>query len=58
MLRKNSPPRVSEQVSSPQIADLRLAATQLTGAKRRACQAERTVQYCGGNARQAERVCG
>lgn len=58
MVRKNSPARVSEQVSSQQIADLRLAATQMTGAKRRAFQAEMTGQYCGGNGRQAERVCG
>jgi len=58
MFRKNSPSRLSEQVSSQQIADLRLAATQMTGAKRRAFQAEMTLQYCGGNARQAERVFG
>jgi hypothetical protein len=35
-----------------------LAAAQLTGAKRRAFQAEMTEQYCGGNARQAERMFG
>ena len=37
-----------------QIADLRLAAAKMTGATRRAFQAEMTVQYCDGNARQAE----
>jgi transposase len=41
-----------------QIADLRLAAAKMTGATRRAFQAEMTVKYCGGNARQAERVFG
>jgi hypothetical protein len=35
-----------------------LAAAQMTGAKRRAFQAEMTEQYCGGNARQAERLFG
>lgn len=30
----------------------------MTGAKRRAFQAEMTEQYCGGNARQAERLFG
>jgi hypothetical protein len=37
---------------------LRLAATQMTGAKRRAFQAEMTEQYCVGNSRQAERLFG
>jgi hypothetical protein len=41
-----------------QIADLRLAAAKMTGATRRAFQAEMTVKYCGGNARQAESVFG
>jgi Rhodopirellula transposase DDE domain len=41
-----------------QIADLRLAASKMSGAKRRAFQAEMTMKYCGGNARQAERVFG
>ena len=50
--------RVSQPVSTQQIADLRLAATQMTGAKRRAFQAEMTEQYCVGNSRQAERLFG
>jgi hypothetical protein len=50
--------RVSQPVSTQQIADLRLAATQMTGAKRRAFQAEMTEQYCAGNSRQAERLFG
>ena len=41
-----------------QIADLRLAAAKMTGATRRAFQAEMTVKYCDGNARQAESVFG
>ncbi len=58
MFRQSSPRRFSQQASPQQIADLRLAAAQMTGAKRRAFQAEMTVQYCAGNARQAERVFG
>jgi len=50
--------RVSSPVSPQQIADLRLAATQMTGAKRRAFQAEMTEQYCASNPRQAERRFG
>jgi len=41
-------------LSESQIEDLRLAATHLTGAKRRAFQAEMTLKYCKGSARQAE----
>jgi hypothetical protein len=40
---KNQP-----SLSPSQIADLRLAASKLTGPKRRACEAEMTVKYCGG----------
>lgn len=32
-----------------QIADVRLAASQMTGPKRRAFQAEMALKYCGGN---------
>lgn len=42
------------QLSESQIADLRLAASQLTGVKRRRFQADMTLKYCHGNARQAE----
>jgi hypothetical protein len=41
-----------------QIADLRLAASKMTGAKRRAFQAAMTLKYCAGNARRAEEVFG
>ncbi|MDJ0536931.1 MAG: hypothetical protein QNJ70_31345 [Xenococcaceae cyanobacterium MO_207.B15] len=41
-----------------QVEDLRLAASKMTGAKRRAFQAEMTLKYCEGNARKAERLFG
>ena len=41
-----------------QVEDLRLAASKMTGASRRAFQAEMTVKYCEGSARKAERLCG
>src|SRR5215475_15935594 len=37
-----------------QIADLRLAASKMTGSQRRAFEAEMTVKYCGGNPLLAE----
>jgi len=50
MFRQGDPRRLP--LPSPQqIADLRLAAAQMTGAKRRAFQAEMTVHYCAGSAR-------
>lgn len=58
MFKQSSPQRVAQPVSRQQVADLRLAAAQMTGAKRRAFQAEMTEQYCAGNARQAERLFG
>src|SRR2546427_3407795 len=45
-------------LSPSQIADLRLAASQLTGPKRRAFEAEMTLKYCGGNFLMAEAVFG
>jgi Rhodopirellula transposase DDE domain len=50
--------RVEQQISPQQVADLRLAAAQMSGVKRRAFQAEMAEQYCAGNPRQAERVFG
>jgi hypothetical protein len=58
VFRQRGSGRVAQQISPHQIADLRLAATQMSGAKRRAFQAEMTEQYCAGKARQAERRCG
>jgi Rhodopirellula transposase DDE domain len=45
-------------LSSSQIADLRLAASTMTGPTRRAFEAEMTLQYCGGNPLMAEVVFG
>src|SRR2546427_13189726 len=36
-------------LSPSQIADLRLAASKMTGPQRRAFEAEMTLKYCGGN---------
>jgi Rhodopirellula transposase DDE domain len=45
-------------LSAHQIEDLRLAAAQMTGAARRAFQAEMTLKYCHGSARFAETLLG
>ena len=58
MFRKDFSRQVAQQISAQQIADLRLAAAQMSGAKRRAFQAEMAEQYCAGNPRQAERLFG
>jgi hypothetical protein len=57
MFRQGTPQRLPPP-SPQQSADLRLAAAQMTGAKRRAFQAEMTVKYCASTARQAERMFG
>ena len=45
-------------LSPSQIADLRLAASQMRGPTRRAFEAEMAVQYCGGNPLLAETLFG
>src|SRR5439155_23872276 len=45
-------------LSPSQIADLRLAASQMSGPKRRAFEAEMAVKYCGGNPLLAETLFG
>ena len=45
-------------LSLSQSADLRLAASQMSGPKRRAFEAERAVKYCGGNPLLAETFFG
>ena len=45
-------------LSLSQIADLRLAASQMSGPKRRAFEAEMTLKYCGGNPLLAETIFG
>jgi hypothetical protein len=58
VFRQSVAGRIAQQISPQQIADLRLAATQMSGAPRRAFQAEMVEQYCAGNPRQAERIFG
>lgn len=58
MLMFASTPSASLSPTPQQIADLRLAASQMTGATRRAFQAEMTRKYCDGNPRRAEAVFG
>jgi hypothetical protein len=45
-------------IDASQIADLRLAASKLTGAKRRSFQAQMSLKYCHGNARLTEMLFG
>ena len=52
------PVEVIRTLSASQVADLRLASQSLTGAARRAFQAEMTLKYCDGKARLAEKVFG
>src|SRR6266571_568015 len=47
-----------QPLSPSLIADLRLAASKMTGPQRRAFEAEMTWQYCGGNPLVAEAVLG
>ena len=58
MLMFASTPTPSVSPTPQQIADLRLAASQMSGATRRAFQAEMALKYCDGNARRAEDVFG
>lgn len=47
-----------QSLSPSQITDLRLAASKMTGPKRRAFEAEMTLKYCGGNPLRAETLFG
>jgi len=49
---------LEETLTSSQVADLRLAASKLVGAKRRAFQAEMVLKYCDGRTRLAESIFG
>jgi hypothetical protein len=52
-------PHIFHQPLTPsQIADLRLAASQMAGWKRRAFEAEMALKYCEGNPLQAESIFG
>ena len=48
----------SKSPTSSQIEDIRLAASKMTGVKRRSFQAEMAEKYCNGSARLAEKVFG
>jgi hypothetical protein len=58
MSKHDAPLECHQPLNPSQIADLRLAASQMTGAKRRAFEAEMTVKYCGGNPLLAETIFG
>jgi Rhodopirellula transposase DDE domain len=47
-----------QPLSAAQSADLRLAASKMSGPKRRAFEAEMTLKYCGGNPLLAETIFG
>ena len=51
-------PFLPSSLTPSQIHDLRLAASKMTGATRRAFQAEMTLKYCHGSARLAETIMG
>ena len=55
---RNPPLEFDSLLSASQIADLRLAASTMTGPTRRAFQAEMTLKYCQGNPLQAATVVG
>jgi Rhodopirellula transposase DDE domain len=55
---RDSPLESPQPLCPSQIADLRLAASQMTGPKRRAFQAEMALKYCGGNPLMAETLFG
>jgi len=46
------------KLTKSKIEDLRLAATKMKGASRRAFQAEMCLKYCDGNSRKAETLLG
>jgi len=48
----------SQSLRPSQIADLRLAASKMTGPTRRAFEAEMALKYCGGNPLLAETIFG
>jgi len=58
MGRHAAPYEGHQPLSPSQIADLRLAASKMTGANRRAFEAEMTVKYCAGDPLLAETTFG
>lgn len=57
-MKPSHSPLPSTSLSAGQVEDLKLAASLLTGPKRRAFEAAMATKYCQGNARQAEQVFG
>src|SRR4051794_9711926 len=51
---RNTPLEFAQPLRASPIADVRLAASTMTGPTRRAFQAEMALQYCQGNPLQAE----
>src|SRR5216683_1641565 len=58
MCMHDSPPEYRPSLSPSQIADLRLAASQMSGPTRRAFEAEMALKHCGGNPLLAETLFG
>jgi hypothetical protein len=58
MYMQHAPLKNQPSLSASQIADLCLAASNMTGSKRRAFEAEMTLKYCAGNPLMAEAVLG
>jgi hypothetical protein len=58
MCMPHAPLKSRPSLSPSQITALRLAASQMTGAKRRAFEAEMTLKYCDGNPLMAATVFG
>jgi hypothetical protein len=56
--RQDSPLAFRQSLSPSQIADLRLAASKMSGPKRRAFEAEMTLKYCEGTPLLAETLFG
>jgi Rhodopirellula transposase DDE domain len=55
---QDSTPEFRQPLSPSQIADLRLAASKMSGPKRRAFEAEMALKYCGGTPLLAETIFG
>ena len=58
MCRQDATLECRQPLSPSQIADLRLAASKMSGPNRRAFEAEMTLKYCEGNPLMAEAVFG
>jgi DDE family transposase len=58
MCRQDAPLEYRQPLSPSQIADLRLAASNMSGPTRRACEAEMPLKYCEGSPLLAEIIFG